>query len=156
MTGELSLARSMVFASPAMSRLAVLVHRVAARDVTVLIRGESGTGKERILAATHRDLAQRVAEGKFREAPRLGSMCRYVYPLDRRLDERGHGLRLRHINCVTALLLDNRRTGPLGHKALGRGRDHLVLGRHQVPARLTFPRRLADRALERFHSPRNL
>ncbi len=34
-----------------MSRLAVLVGRVAPRDVTVLINGESGTGKERVAEA---------------------------------------------------------------------------------------------------------
>ena len=49
--GELALARTMVFASPAMSRLAVLVRRVAPRDVTVLVTGESGTGKERLAEA---------------------------------------------------------------------------------------------------------
>ena len=56
--GELALRRTMVFASPQMRRLAVLVRRVAPRDVTVLIRGESGTGKEKlaeaITAASHR------------------------------------------------------------------------------------------------------
>ena len=51
LSGERILARSMVFASPAMSRLAVLVQRVAPRDVTVLITGESGTGKERVAEA---------------------------------------------------------------------------------------------------------
>ena len=51
LSGELNLARSLVFASPAMSQLAVLVARVAPRDVTVLITGESGTGKERIAEA---------------------------------------------------------------------------------------------------------
>ncbi len=51
LAGELNLARSMVFASAAMSRLAVLVARVAPRDVTVLITGESGTGKERVAEA---------------------------------------------------------------------------------------------------------
>lgn len=49
--GELNLSRSMVFASPAMSRLAVLVARVGPRDVTVLLTGESGTGKERVAEA---------------------------------------------------------------------------------------------------------
>ncbi|HEY8206683.1 MAG TPA: sigma-54 dependent transcriptional regulator [Myxococcaceae bacterium] len=49
--GELNLLRSMVFASPSMSKLAVLVKRVAPRDVTVLITGESGTGKERVADA---------------------------------------------------------------------------------------------------------
>jgi two-component system response regulator HydG len=51
LAGERTLGRTMVFASPAMSRLAVLVQRVAPRDVTVLITGESGTGKERVAEA---------------------------------------------------------------------------------------------------------
>ena len=49
--GEVHLLHSVVFASPAMSRLALLVERVAPRDVTVLITGESGTGKERVAEA---------------------------------------------------------------------------------------------------------
>ncbi len=49
--GEVTLLRSLVFVSPAMSRLAELVNRVAPRDVTVLITGESGTGKERVAEA---------------------------------------------------------------------------------------------------------
>jgi DNA-binding NtrC family response regulator len=49
--GELVLSRSMVFASEAMRRLAVLVARVAPRDVTVLLLGESGTGKELVADA---------------------------------------------------------------------------------------------------------
>ncbi len=51
LAGELNLSRSLVFASPAMSKLAVLVGRVGPRDVTVLVTGESGTGKERIAEA---------------------------------------------------------------------------------------------------------
>jgi len=51
LSGELNLSRSLVFASPAMSRLALLVQRVAPRDVTVLLTGESGTGKERVAEA---------------------------------------------------------------------------------------------------------
>jgi DNA-binding NtrC family response regulator len=51
LAGELALARTMVFASEAMRRLAVLVARVAPRDVTVLVTGESGTGKERVAEA---------------------------------------------------------------------------------------------------------
>ncbi len=47
----LELSRSMVFVSEKMTRLAVRVHRIAPRDVTVLIRGESGTGKERVAEA---------------------------------------------------------------------------------------------------------
>ena len=49
--GELNLARSMVFRSEPMRRLAQLVQRVASREVTVLIHGESGTGKERVAQA---------------------------------------------------------------------------------------------------------
>jgi len=48
---ELNLARAMVFCSDAMKRLAVLVARVAPKEVTVLITGESGTGKERLAEA---------------------------------------------------------------------------------------------------------
>jgi DNA-binding NtrC family response regulator len=48
---ELALSRSMVFASEAMQRLALLAGRAAPRDVTVLISGESGTGKERLAEA---------------------------------------------------------------------------------------------------------
>src|SRR5512133_3271133 len=51
LAGELALARTMVFASEPMRRLAVLVARVAPRDVTVLVTGESGTGKERVAEA---------------------------------------------------------------------------------------------------------
>jgi two-component system response regulator HydG len=51
LSGERNLLRSLVFASPAMSRLALLVQRVAPRDVTVLLTGESGTGKERVAEA---------------------------------------------------------------------------------------------------------
>jgi len=48
---DLNLAKSLVWSSPAMSRLATLISRVAPRDVTVLILGESGTGKERVAEA---------------------------------------------------------------------------------------------------------
>ena len=48
---ELLLARHLVFASDAMRRVALLIYRVAPRDVTVLIQGPSGTGKERIAEA---------------------------------------------------------------------------------------------------------
>lgn len=51
LTAELQLARAMVFASSAMKQLALLAHRVAAKEVTVLISGESGTGKERLAEA---------------------------------------------------------------------------------------------------------
>jgi two-component system response regulator HydG len=51
LSSELNLSRSLIFSSPAMSRLALLVQRVAPRDVTVLLTGESGTGKERVAEA---------------------------------------------------------------------------------------------------------
>src|SRR5512138_287913 len=63
LAGELALARTMVFASEAMRRLAVLVARVAPRDVTVLLAGESGTGKERVAEAIV--LASRRADRPF-------------------------------------------------------------------------------------------
>ncbi|QRK07483.1 sigma-54-dependent Fis family transcriptional regulator [Archangium violaceum] len=58
LAGEVNLLRSLVFVSPAMSRLALLVKRVGPRDVTVLITGESGTGKERIAEALVRASAR--------------------------------------------------------------------------------------------------
>jgi two-component system response regulator HydG len=63
LAGEVNLLRSLVFVSPAMGRLALLVKRVAPRDVTVLITGESGTGKERIAEAVVRASAR--AAGPF-------------------------------------------------------------------------------------------
>jgi DNA-binding NtrC family response regulator len=60
---ELALARHMVFRSRAMSRVAQLVDRVAARDVTVLITGDSGTGKE--LVANALVAASGRAQGAF-------------------------------------------------------------------------------------------
>lgn len=51
LSGEVNLLRSLVFVSPAMARLSLLIQRVGPRDVTVLITGESGTGKERVAEA---------------------------------------------------------------------------------------------------------
>ncbi len=51
LSSELNLSRSLIFQSAAMSKLAVLVQRIAPRDVTVLLTGESGTGKERVAEA---------------------------------------------------------------------------------------------------------
>jgi DNA-binding NtrC family response regulator len=52
-TGEL------LGASDAMRRVADLIAKVSATDVTVLIRGESGTGKELVARAIHEQSAQR-------------------------------------------------------------------------------------------------
>ena len=48
---QLLLARTMVFESNAMRRVAERVERAAGRDVTVLLTGESGTGKELVARA---------------------------------------------------------------------------------------------------------
>ena len=70
---ERGLARSLVFESQAMARLARLVHRVAPRDVTVLITGESGTGKERV--------AEAIVEGsRRRERPFVRFNCAALNP----------------------------------------------------------------------------
>jgi len=71
--GELTLSRSMVFASEAMRRLAVLVARVAPRDVTVLVSGESGTGKERVAEAI-------VAGSRRAERPFVRFNCAALSP----------------------------------------------------------------------------
>jgi hypothetical protein len=64
--------------------------------------------------------------------------------------------RLRYIDGVAALDLNDRGTRPLGHGTLGVRWDHLVLGGYQVPARLGPPRGFADRAANGPHAPRNL
>ncbi len=51
LSAELALGRTTVFRSEAMRRVATLVQRIAARDITVLISGESGTGKELVARA---------------------------------------------------------------------------------------------------------
>jgi DNA-binding NtrC family response regulator len=61
--GEVNLLHSLTFASESMSRLALLIKRIAPRDVTVLITGESGTGKERVAEAIVR--ASTRANGPF-------------------------------------------------------------------------------------------
>ena len=73
LAGELVLARTMVFVSPLMSRLATLVQRVAPRDVTVLVTGESGTGKERVAEAL-------VAASRRSKAPFVKFNCASLTP----------------------------------------------------------------------------
>src|SRR5580704_6573208 len=59
-------------------------------------------------------------------------------------DQSRHRLRLRYIDRVAALDLDDHRTRALRHLPLGVGWNHLVLSRKQVPARFSFPCRLTD------------
>lgn len=54
--------------SPAMQRLATLIHRVAGTDATVLLLGDSGTGKELVARAIH-NLSRR------HELPYLAQFC---------------------------------------------------------------------------------
>jgi hypothetical protein len=72
------------------------------------------------------------------------------------LDDRRNRVGSRRVDGVTARSLRHLGAGALSHEALSRRRDHSVVGRHQVPARLGPPRWLADRAAERVHSPGNL
>jgi len=61
------------------------------------------------------------------------------------------GFRLRYIDGVAALDLNDRSTSPLGHLTLGIRWDHLVVAGEQVPARLGPPRRFADLAAKGRH-----
>src|SRR6267142_6885178 len=66
------------------------------------------------------------------------------------------GSRLRYIDGVATLDLNDRGARPLGHGTLGVRWNHLVLGGDQVPARLGPPRGFADRAANGPQAPRNL
>src|SRR5260370_13246 len=72
------------------------------------------------------------------------------------LDQLDHGLRLREVDGMTALGLDHRRARALGHLALGRRRNHLVLGGYEIPAALALPGRFGDCAGQSVHTPRHL
>src|SRR4029077_10422413 len=65
-------------------------------------------------------------------------------------------LRLRHIDGMAALDLNDRRARPLRHGTLGIRWDHLVVGSDQVPARLRLPRRLTDLTAESLQTPWDL
>ncbi len=54
--------------SPAMQKMSVLIHKVAATDASVLLLGESGTGKELVAQAVH-DLSNRHSK------PYLAQFC---------------------------------------------------------------------------------
>ncbi len=53
LTAEKAIGHAIIGDSPAMRRLLDAVHRVAPKDITVLVRGETGTGKELIAALLH-------------------------------------------------------------------------------------------------------
>src|SRR6266536_268786 len=79
--------------------------------------------------------------------------------LDRRrglFDESGHCCGLRDVNRVAARDLDDGRTRPRRHLALGRRRDHPVVGRDEIPTWFAAPRRFADRAAKSVNTPRHL
>src|ERR671917_954756 len=84
-------------------------------------------------------------------SPRAGSGV----GADGTADQIRDGSRLRHINGMATLFLDNSRTSPLGHRALGRRGDHSIFGGHEVPARLAPPCRVADGAAQGFDAPRD-
>src|SRR5262245_43007121 len=81
---------------------------------------------------------------------------RESHAVRRLCDEVGNRPRLRHVDGMTALDLDDSRTSAFGHGALRVWRNHLVFGRDEVPARLRLPCGFSDRAVERFKAPRNL
>ena len=53
LTAEKAIGHAIIGDSPAMRRLLDAVHRLAPKDITVLVRGETGTGKELIAALLH-------------------------------------------------------------------------------------------------------
>ncbi len=85
-----------------------------------------------------------------------GSAVRPGQGFDRGVDQVGDGLRLRDVDGVAAGDFADRGAGALGHGALGRRRDHPVIGGDQVPARLEPPPGLADGAAEGVDAPGDL
>src|SRR4051812_27547947 len=57
---------------------------------------------------------------------------------------------------MTRLYFAGVRSSALGHEPLRRRRDHTILRRYEVPARLGMPRSPADGALERLDTPGDL
>src|SRR5690349_5519163 len=57
---------------------------------------------------------------------------------------------------MATLRLNDCRASPFGHSTLRVRRNHLVLGRDEVPTRLALPRRFTDLSTERRHAPRDL
>jgi hypothetical protein len=73
-------------------------------------------------------------------------------PFDQRRDSIG----LRNVNGMAARDLNDLRTGAFRHESLSCRRDHSVVGRDQIPARLVLPGRFSDGPAQRFHAPRHL
>src|SRR5918996_2852445 len=61
--------------------------------------------------------------------------------------------RIGHVDRVAAWGLGDRRSSSARHLTLGRWGDHPVVGRHEVPAWLAPPRRIADRATQGVNAP---
>jgi len=76
-------------------------------------------------------------------------LCRNAF--GRLPNELGDCFWLRNVDCMASLYLHDAGSGPLGHKALRGGRDHPVIGRNEIAARLTLPGGLRDRPVERLH-----
>jgi LuxR family maltose regulon positive regulatory protein len=77
-------------------------------------------------------------------------------PLSRLLDERDDGAGLGHVDRVAGGGLGDGGPGALGHRTLRGRRDHPVLGRDHVPARLGPPGGVGDLPGGGVHAPRDL
>ena len=127
---------------------------MGARDDTLTLF--AGTCRPAGLAAHRASSRRRVAgapQPSLRPSPIL---CVGHGARGRPLEQLGDRLGLRDIDGVAAAGLGHLGAGALGHDALGRRRDHAVVGGDQVPARLGLPGRLGDRAGERIDAPGDL
>ena len=111
--------------------------------------------KSRVFILRNRILVRRVVSNAEMVRRTLHALACYnrQRALGRFFNQCRHRLRLRYIDRVAALDLDDHRTRALRHLPLGVGWNHLVLGRKQVPARFRFPCRFTDSAVKRVHTP---
>src|SRR5579883_3174876 len=94
------------------------------------------------------DIKAKVASGGALESPPSWLLARRSNSICGFFDQRCHRLRIGHVNGMTAGNLSHGGTGSLGHEALRRNRNHLVIGHRQVPTGLSFPGRIGDRTAE--------